>query len=121
MQQPQLSRAYQLTRQRIAQLVLQYGIEAVGDPNKLYKILAGRSASRLKHALSDPARRKLIQQRLSAQVEIPELRGQIADLRVERRKHLDVIANNFQAIAGIRAGISIKYRRIKKIIAELNS
>jgi hypothetical protein len=121
MQQPQLTRAFRLSRQRIAQLVATYGIEAVSDPSKLLKALPLGHSSKLKRALSNPSRRKEIRERLAAQVEIPKLRKEISDIRADKSEHIQSIRQHFLALGDIRKQISIKHRTVRKLIAELNS
>jgi hypothetical protein len=121
MTQPQLTRAYRMKRQRIPQLIKQFGIETVSDPDKLLKALSLGRASKLKRTLSDPSRRKEIRDRLAAQAKIPELRAEITNIRAGKSEHIQAIRQHFQALASTRKQISIKHKHVRNIIAELNS
>jgi len=116
---PAIVRAYRLSRQRVQQLVNQYSLELVSDPDKFFKTLLKGPSSKLRTALSDPARRAEICQRIEAQVEIPRLRSVIGELRQAIGPHEKTIAEQRDAIHQLRASISTHHKQIGRLIASL--
>ena len=116
---PALSRAYGTSRQRTAQLVAQYGIEIMSDPDRLFETLLLGVATKLRAMLADPARRVEIHRLLRTQNEIPKLRAIVAEHRAAVEAQRTAIREARATIAEHRAVIRTTFNGIRKLTASI--